>query len=85
MNEINHNDNKNDDNNVNKFIKFPLTKYFYAKGKERWYEDYNPDEEVGYCGPPDRPCIDCYLCFIPICFAFDITSLCICQCVKIKT
>jgi hypothetical protein len=61
---------------------FPLTKYFYKKGKERWYEPYDHDEIVGYCGPPDEPCIDCYLCFTPICFVFDIGTLCSFQCVK---
>lgn len=66
----------------NKFKTFPLTKYFYKKGKDRWNEQYDHDEIVGYCGPPDRPCIDCYLCFTPICFFLDIGTLCSFQCVK---
>jgi len=65
-------------------IIFPLTKYFFNKGKERWNEDYNPNEEVGYCGPPDSPCIDCYLCLTPVCFALDITTVFMFQCIKIN-
>jgi hypothetical protein len=59
---------------------FPLTKYFYKIGTERWNEPFNPDENIGYCGPPDRCCVDCYICFIPLCFTIDITSLCLLQC-----
>ena len=69
---------------INNFLTFPLTKYFYNKGIKRWNEPYDHDEGVGYCGPPDRPCIDCYLCFIPVCFIFDIGSCFLCQCFKYK-
>uniref|UniRef100_A0A6C0J389 Uncharacterized protein n=1 Tax=viral metagenome TaxID=1070528 RepID=A0A6C0J389_9ZZZZ len=70
--------------NLNNFncILFPLTKYFYKVGKDRWIEPYNQDEGIGYCGPPDRCCIDCYLCCTPVCFVLDIISLCSFQCIK---
>ena len=64
---------------------FPLTKFFYHKGIKRWNEPYNHDETVGYCGPDDRPCIDCYLCFTPACFVLDISSLCSFQCKRFIT
>lgn len=63
--------------------KFPLTKYFYKKGLDRWNEPIDHEEQVGYCGPPDRPCIDCYLCFTPICSVLDIVTLFSFQCIKI--
>ena len=76
--------NENSDNNItNKCIKFPLTKYFYKVGKDRWNEPINHEEQVGYCGPPDRSCIDCYLCFTPICSVLDIVTLFSFQCIKI--
>ena len=59
---------------------FPLTKYFYKKGMDRWYEPYDPNEGSGYCGPPDRDCIDCYVCFTPVCFGLDIATLFSFQC-----
>ena len=53
---------------------FPLTRNCIKKGYNRFYEPINLDEEVGYCGPPDRPCIDCYICLSPICIPFDIIT-----------
>lgn len=75
--------NENSDNNItNKCIKFPLTQYFYKEGIKRWREPYDVDEGVGYCGPPDRCCIDCYLCFTPVCFFLDIGTFFSFQCFK---
>ena len=68
----------------NNCIIFPLTKYFYRVGINRWNEPYYSEETVGYCGSPDRCCIDCYLCFTPICFVLDIASCFTFQCIKIK-
>lgn len=62
---------------------FPLTRNCIKKGCDRYYEPIDFDEEVGYCGPPDRPCIDCYICLSPICIPFDILS-CF-QCYKSKS
>jgi hypothetical protein len=67
---------------INKCNKFPLTFYFYKKGKDRWNEKYNPDEVNKYCGTEDRCCIDCYLCFTPVCFVLDIGTFFSFQCVK---
>lgn len=53
---------------------FPLTRNCIKKGYDRYYEPIDLDEEVGYCGPPDRPCIDCYMCLSPICIPFDVLT-----------
>ena len=54
---------------------FPLTQQCVKKGYDRYYEPI-VQEEVGYCGPPNRPCIDCYLCLSPICIPVDIITFC---------
>jgi hypothetical protein len=59
---------------------FPLSQHLYYYGKKRWNEPYNVEEQVGYCGPPDRCCIDCYLCLIPVGFIMDIVTLNTFQC-----
>jgi len=65
------------------FTVFPLTQYFYTKGKQRWKEPFDPHEIYGTCGPEGRPWVDCYYCFIPICFSFDIVSFNLFQCKSI--
>jgi len=57
------------------FSCFPLTQQCIKKGYNRYNEPIVP-EEVGYCGPPNRPCIDCYLCLSPICIPIDIITFC---------
>ena len=56
---------------------FPLTQNCYNKGINRCYEPINLDEKNAYCGPEDRPCIDCYIPLILICIPFDILTCCI--------
>ena len=60
----------------------PITNYLYDKGIERWNEPYDYEEQVGYCGPPDRCCIDCYICLTPLGFVFDIITFNSIQCLK---
>ena len=74
----------NENIDTKNIILFPITKYIYKRGITRWKEPYNPDENIGYCGPPDDCCIDCYLCFSPICAVLDTVSLCLFQCLKIN-
>jgi hypothetical protein len=68
--------------NKTKYSIFPVTKYFYFEGMKRWKEPTDLNEIVGYCGPPDRCCIDCYLCFTPICFFLDLGTFFSLQCFK---
>ena len=69
---------------MSSFNWFPLTKYYYAKAKKRWNEPIDHEEQVGYCGPPDRPCVDCFFCLTPVYFAIDIATLNTFQCQKYK-
>jgi len=59
---------------------FPLTKKCFNKGLDRWNEPVDLGEKNQYCGPEDRPCIDCYIPLSLICVPFDIISCCLlCQ------
>lgn len=58
---------------------FPITRKFFKEGINRCYEPVNLLEKNHCFGPPERDCIDCYLCFIPITIVFDTISCCICQ------
>ena len=55
---------------------FPLTKNCYKKGINRCAEPVDLDEQNVYCGPQDRPCIDCYIPLSLICIPFDILTCC---------
>ena len=64
-----------------KCISFPLTRHTYKKGHERCIEPIDIEEVNHYFGPPNRACIDCYYCFLPICVVLDFSSCFIFQCI----